>query len=167
MTSITFSAQNVKVEDENRVRTLYQHLLDSWNQRDGHAFAILFEVKGHLIGYDGSQINGRTAIQTEMDRIFHNHIPAVYVAKVREVRFPTPDMAILRAVAGMVPRGQTKLNPGINAVQTLVAVKRDSGWQIALFQNTPVQFHDRPYLAQQLTEELSLVLKDSKKPLGL
>jgi len=163
MASTTFSAQNALPQEENHVRELYQRLLDSWNQRDGHAFAILFEVKGHLIGYDGSQINGRTAIQKELDCIFYNHIPAVYVAKVREVRFPTPDTAILRAVAGMVPRGQTEINSGINAMQTLVAVKRDSGWQIALFQNTPVQFHDRqPDLAQQITEELSLVLKDSK-----
>jgi uncharacterized protein (TIGR02246 family) len=149
-------------EQEDRLRALYQQLLDRWNQRDEHGFAILFEVKGHLVGFDGSQINGRTAIQVEMDRIFHNHIPAAFVGIIREVRFPIPDVAILRAVAGMVPRGQTELDPEVNAVQTLVAVKRDGTWQIALFQNTPAQFHGRADLAQQLTEELTHTLKESR-----
>ncbi len=146
-------------EQDDRLRALYQQLLDSWNQRDDHAFAVLFEVKGHLVGYDGSQINGRTAIQVEMNRIFHNHIPATFVGIVREVRFPSPDTAILRAVAGMVPRGQMDLDPDVNAVQTLVAVNRDGNWEIALFQNTPAQFHGRADLAQQLTDELTQILR--------
>jgi len=148
--------------EETRVRGLYQSLLDCWNQRDSHAFAVLFEVKGHLIGFDGSQINGRSPIEAEMDRIFHNHVPAAFVGIVREVRFLTPDIAILRAVAGMVPRGQTEVDQDVNAIQTLVAIKRDGVWQIALFQNTPVQFHGRPNLAQELTEELNQTLKESK-----
>jgi hypothetical protein len=37
----------------------------------------------------------------------------------------------------MVPRGQTDLNPAVNAVQSLVAVKRTAAWLIAHFQNTP------------------------------
>jgi uncharacterized protein (TIGR02246 family) len=98
----------------------------------------------------------------ELERIFHNHIPATYVAKVREVRFLTSEVAILRAAAGMIPRGQTELDPNVMAVQTLVAVKREGEWQIASFQNTPVQFHSRPDLAQQLTEELNQTLKDSR-----
>jgi uncharacterized protein (TIGR02246 family) len=149
-------------EEEDQVLALYHNLLDNWNQRDEHAFAVLFEVKGHLIGFDGSQINGRTAIQVEMNRIFHNHIPAAFVGLVKEVRFPHPDVAILRAVAGMVPRGQTDLDPEVNAVQTLVAVKRAGNWEIALFQNTPAQFHGRADLAQQLTDELTQTLRGGR-----
>jgi uncharacterized protein (TIGR02246 family) len=74
------------------------------------------------------------------------------------VRFLTPDVAILRAVVGRVPPGQSDLNPAANAVQSLVAVKQDDQWRIALFQNTPAQFHGRPELAQKLTEELRQLL---------
>jgi uncharacterized protein (TIGR02246 family) len=74
------------------------------------------------------------------------------------VRFLTPETAILRAVAGMVPAGQTDLNPAVNAVQSLVAAKSMGRWRIALFQNTPAQFHGRPELAQKLTEELRKLL---------
>lgn len=40
------------------------------------------------------------------------------------------------------------------AVQSLIAVKSAATWWIALFHNTPAQFHGRPELVQQLTEEL-------------
>jgi len=70
----------------------------------------------------------------------------------------TPDVAILRAVVGMVPPGQSDINPAVNTVQSLVAKKQDDRWRIALFQNTPAQFHGRPELVQQLTDELRQLL---------
>jgi hypothetical protein len=63
-------------------------------------------------------------------------------------------VAMLRAVSGVIPAGQSDLNPALNAQQTLIAIKRDGVWRIALYQNTPAQFHGRPDLAQRLTEEL-------------
>ena len=41
------------------------------------------------------------------------------------MRFLTPDVAILRAVLGMVPDRQTDINPASKAIQSLVAVKPD------------------------------------------
>ena len=100
---------------------------------------------------------GREEIGAEISRIFADHITATYVSIVRDVRFPTMDVAILRATVGMRPPGQSELNPDVNAIQTLTAVKRGQGWEIEHFQNTPAQFHGRPDLAQQLTEELRQV----------
>jgi hypothetical protein len=37
----------------------------------------------------------------------------------------SPDVVLLRAVVGMIPPGQSDLNPDANAVQTLVAARRD------------------------------------------
>ena len=45
-----------------------------------------------------------------------------------------------------------------NAIQSLVAVKQGTDWKIALFQNTPAQFHGRPEVAEALTEELRALL---------
>jgi len=140
--------------DEAEVRSLYQRLLDAWNKRDVAAYAALFEDRANVVGFDGSQMTGRSEIETTLAQIFAHHQTASYVSKVREVRLLTPDVAILRAVVGMVPPGQTDINPAVNAIQSLTAVKRDGRWRIALFQNTPAQFHGRPELAQQLTEEL-------------
>jgi uncharacterized protein (TIGR02246 family) len=140
--------------DEAEVRSLYQRLLDAWNKRDAAAYAALFDDGANVVGFDGSHMTGRSEIETTLAQIFAHHETAPYVSKVREVRLLTPDVAILRAVVGMVPPGQTDINPAVNAIQSLTAVKRDGRWRIALFQNTPAQFHGRPELAQQLTEEL-------------
>lgn len=144
---------------EAEVRALYRDLLDAWNQRDAEGFAAAFVENGNTIGFDGSQHDGRETIATEIGNIFANHQTGTYIGKVRDVQLVTADVAILRAVSAVVPSGQSDLNPATNALQTLVAVHREDGWHIALFQNTPAQFHGRPELAQQLTEELRQLLK--------
>jgi uncharacterized protein (TIGR02246 family) len=154
----TTQAQGSPSADEAGVSALYRQLLDCWNRRAAAEFAALFAEDGSSVGFDGSQLNGRSAIEASLRQIFADHQTAAYVAKIREVRFLTPETAILRAVAGMVPAGQTDLNPAVNAVQSLVAAKSMGRWRIALFQNTPAQFHGRPELAQKLTEELRKLL---------
>jgi uncharacterized protein (TIGR02246 family) len=129
-------------------------LLDSWNRKSSSNFAFSFDENAIVVGFDGSQMNGRADIEIEMGQIFTNHETGTYVSKVREVRFLTKRVAILKAVAGMVPHGETDLKPEANAIQTLVAVRNNDDWKIALFQNTPAQFHQRPELAEALTAEL-------------
>jgi uncharacterized protein (TIGR02246 family) len=140
--------------DEAAVGALYRKLLDRWNERDADGMAGLFIAEGSTVGFDGSQLNGRAEIANEMSRIFASHPTGSYISKVRDIRLLSADVALLRAVVGMVPPGQTDINPAVNAVQALVAARTDGGWRIAFFQNTPAQFHGRPEMAQQLTEEL-------------
>jgi uncharacterized protein (TIGR02246 family) len=73
---------------------------------------------------------------------------------VRNIRSLGDDVALLRAVVGLVPAGQMTLNPDLNAIQTLLAVRGDNEWRIALLQNTPAQYHGRPEAAEALTTEL-------------
>ena len=61
---------------------------------------------------------------------------------------------MLSAVAGMVLPGESDLNPDRNAVQTLIAVKRNHEWRVAVYQNTPAQYHGREEKAKSLTDEL-------------
>ncbi len=145
-------------EDEEALRGLYRDLLDAWNQRSANQFAAQFEDVCNVVGFDGSLMNARREIEAELSRIFADHVTASYVGIVREVRFLTPEAALLRSVAGMVPPGQSDINPAVNTIQSLVAVKRESRWRITLYQNTPAQFHGRPDLVQSLTEELRTLL---------
>ncbi|MDB5075864.1 MAG: hypothetical protein JWO42_2043 [Chloroflexi bacterium] len=140
--------------DEIEVRALYRQLLDGWNVRSADTFAAQFAEDGESIGFDGSQLIGRAEIVSTLRHIFADHLTGGYVSKVRNVRLLSPEVAVLRAVAGMVPAGQSDLNPKLNTMQTLVAARRDGTWQIVLFQNTPAQFHGRPELVEQMTEEL-------------
>src|SRR5437773_4942511 len=121
----SFHPHDTPSPDESAVHALHGALLDGWNQRNAAAFAALFAEDGNLVGFDGSQVDGRAEIESHLRRIFADHQTAAYVGKIREVRFLTPDVAILRAVVGMMPPGQADLNPAVNTIQSLVAAKHD------------------------------------------
>jgi len=144
--------------DETMIRTLYHQMLASWNTRNSQALAALFAEEGDLIGFDGSQHTGRAGIASDLGSIFAGHATPTYVGKVRSVELLSAEVGILRAVAGLVPPGQSDLAAPLNAVQTLLACRREGVWCIVLFQNTPAQYHGRPEQVQALTEELRQLL---------
>ena len=78
---------------------------------------------------------------------------------MREVRLLGDDSALLRAVVGMVPPGQSDINPAVNSIQSVVA-EHVAGptWRVVLLQTTPAAFHGRPDLAEALTRELRQLL---------
>lgn len=152
-------AHAVPSAEELEIRALYGQMLDGWNARNGAAMAAPFAEDGVVIGFDGSQMEGRAAIAAELGRIFADHATPAYVAIVRGVTFLGTEVALLCAVAGLVPDGQHDINPQLNAIQTVVAARRAGEWRVALYQNTPAQFHGRPDLAERLTAELRAVLR--------
>jgi uncharacterized protein (TIGR02246 family) len=141
-------------DEEARVAELYSTLIAGWNDRDPRAFASVFADDGGLIGFDGSDPNGRATIERELDGIFADHTPARYVAKVRSIELLGPSAALLRAVVGMIPPGESDLKPERNAHQTLIARKDGDDWRVVLFQNTPAAYDGRPELVEALTDEL-------------
>jgi uncharacterized protein (TIGR02246 family) len=96
------------------VEALYRALLAGWNRRDAAAWGDLFTSNGSLVGFDGSQVDSRRAIVAHLAGIFADHEPAAYVGKVKEVRPLAPGVALLRAVAGMVPPGASAVEPSVN-----------------------------------------------------
>jgi uncharacterized protein (TIGR02246 family) len=158
MSSLDNSQDNRQSSSDEEIRSLYQELLDCWNRRSAECFAEIFWEDGNVVGFDGSQMNGQMEIASQLSQIFADHMTAAYLGKVREVRFLTSDVAVLRAVVGMVPPGKEDINPAVNAIQTLVAVRGEGYWRIAVFQNTPAAYHGRPELVEKLTEELRELL---------
>ena len=140
--------------DETEVRALYRQMLSGWNRRNPEIIADLFDDDGFAIGFDGSELEGRADIAATHKQIFADHQTGAFVGKVRDVRFLNPEVAVLTAVAGMVPPGQSDIDPDRNTVQTLVAVKRNHEWRVAVYQNTPAQYHGRDEKAKSLTDEL-------------
>jgi uncharacterized protein (TIGR02246 family) len=139
---------------ENEVRALYDTLITAWNDHDGIAMAASFAEDGVVIGFDGSVSAGKQAISSEMTNIFADHETGSYTVKVKSVRELAEQAVILRAIAGLVPPGQTAIRPETNSHQTVVAEAQDGQWRMVLFQNTPAQFHGRPELVEEMTQEL-------------
>lgn len=140
------------------IEKLHSGLITFWNTQSGAGMASLFTKDANVIGFDGSQMNGRLQIETELKRVFADHKTARYAWKVEEIRFLDSQTALLRAIVGMVPPGKKDLSPATNAIQSLVAVKQDDLWGIALFQNTPAQYHGRPEVVEAMTKELSKLI---------
>ena len=139
---------------DTELRALYRQLVDAWNRRNADAYAHLFAEDGAVVGFDGSEMTGSAEIAATLRKIFTDHATGVYRGKIRGVRMLAPDVGLLRAIAGIVPAGQTDLDPKLNSVQSLVAIRHDEQWRIVLFHNTPAQLHGRPEMVEQMTEEL-------------
>lgn len=139
---------------EEEVQRLYDTMIDAWNRRDAAGMAWAFAADGSLVGFDGSQVNGSKNIETHLMPIFGSHPTPHFVTLTREVRSLGNGTVILRADVGMIQQGKTEINPALNAVQSLVAVRRDGRWQIALLQNTPAAFHGRPQDVEKFTADL-------------
>ncbi|WP_338448804.1 SgcJ/EcaC family oxidoreductase [Niallia oryzisoli] len=144
--------------ETKEVESVYHQLIEAWNTRSARGMADLFREDGESIGFDGSISLGRDEIFSHLNPIFRDHPTARFVTKVKAVRLLSSDSAILRAIAGMVAPQQSDINPNVNTHHTLVVIKKEGKWWIQLFQNTPAQFHGRPELVEQMTEELRQLL---------
>ena len=140
------------------VKSIYNQLINAWNNRDAHGMAELYTKDGINIGFDGSKTVGSEEFFLHVKPIFENHLTPPFISKIKDVSILSSDVAILSAIAGMIPPQQSEINPNLNTQQTLITVKIDGNWRIQLFQNTPAQFHGRPELVEQMTNELKEML---------
>jgi uncharacterized protein (TIGR02246 family) len=121
---------------EEAAVSTYTKLLSAWNSQDAAAMAALFAEGGIQVGFDGSEAQGPKTIHQHLAPIFRDHPTKRFVYVVREVHPLAEDVALLRAIAGMVPRDSLEIDESKNVIQSL-AVRREHGaWRIALFQNT-------------------------------
>ena len=159
------SAKSIDPAADRETRELYRQLLEAWDKRNARDFALLFASDGNIVGFDGTQVFGQAEVGAHLSEIFSHHQTARYVSIVREVRSLTEGATILSAVAGMVPPDKDDINPDVNAVQTVIAVKKAGAWKVAVFQNTPAALYGSPDTAKKLTEELRAALrKQAAKP---
>jgi uncharacterized protein (TIGR02246 family) len=153
------SGKSIDPTADRETRELYRQLLEAWDKRNARDFALLFAPDGSIVGFDGTPVFGQAEIGAHLTQILTHHQTARYVSIVREVRSVSDGVTILSAVAGMVPPDKDDINPEVNAVQTMVAVKTAGAWKIALFQNTPAAFHGRPEEVKKLTDELRAAVR--------
>ena len=138
-----------------QIRALYAAFIEGWNQRSGAAVAAVFADDGDMVGYDGTTVNGRLSIASDLRRVFGSHPTARYVALVRSVRAVAGGVAVLLAHAGMIPPGEDDVDPGLHSIHTLVAVDEGGGrWKTTLFQATPAAWLGRRDAREALTAEL-------------
>ena len=139
---------------DTQIRALYARYLAGWNQRSGVTVSSVFADDGEIIDLDGTLRSGRLSIAADMRRLFSEHATPSFVGVVRSVRRLTEGVAVLHAVAGMVPPGAEALDPSLHTVHSLVAVEEDGRWKIAVLQSTPARYGGRVETLSALTAEL-------------
>lgn len=139
---------------ETQIRALYARYLAGWNQRSGVTVSSVFADDGEIIDLDGTLRSGRLTIAADMRRMFTEYATPTFVGVVRSVRRLTEGVAVLHAVAGMVPPGAEALDPSLHTVHSLVAVEEDGRWKIAVLQSTPARYGGRAETLTALTAEL-------------
>ena len=124
--------------DEAAVRALVAQLEAGWNAGDGDAFAAPFAADADYVVVDGAHLSGRAAIAAGHRRI----LATVYRGSenrgtVEAVRFLRPDVAVARV------RWRLRFDAGAGPQEAesrcqVVATRGPGGWELAVFQNTPV-----------------------------
>ena len=126
-----------RVADEEAVRGLYRELMDGWNRGSGENFAAVFTEDGDLVAFDGTHFEGREEIATFHQELFDKWLKGTrLVGRVKDVRFLSPDVALMHAVGSTVMRGKSRPSPERDSIQTLVATRQSGEWRLAAFQNT-------------------------------
>ena len=144
--------------DEAAVRAVYQQFMDAWNQGSGTALAAVFTEDGDLVGFDGTHFEGRQQIAPFHQQLFDKWLKGSrLVGEVKDVRFLSPDVALMHAVGGTVMRGKSEPSPERDSIQTLVATREDGEWRLAAFQNTrlhPMDSSAGPFVVWALSDLL-------------
>lgn len=130
--------------------------MDGWNQGSGAAFAAVFAKDGDLVAFDGTHFHGQAEIAPFHQELFTKWLKGSrLVGQVKDVRFLSPNIAVMHAIGGTILRGQSQPTPERDSIQTLVAVQEAGAWRIAAFQNTRL----RP-MGQSGSAFLALTLSD-------
>src|SRR6185295_2738302 len=95
---------------DQAIVSTYVKLLAAWNAQGAAGMAGLFAEGGAQVGFDGSEARGPRTIHEQLAPIFRDHPTKRFVHVIREVQEVTDDVALLRAVAGMVPRDSLELD---------------------------------------------------------
>jgi uncharacterized protein (TIGR02246 family) len=127
-----------RVADEEAVRDLlYRELMEGWNRGSGEDFAAVFTEDGDLVAFDGTHFEGRAQIASFHQELFDKWMKGTrLVGRVKDVRFLSPNVALMHAVGSAIMRGKSVPSPERDSIQTLVATRQNGEWRFAAFQNT-------------------------------
>jgi len=126
-------------DDESAVRNVLAEFTDSWNRHDMAAFGRLFAENCDYVNIAGVHWKGVQEIVQRQAELFQNRLKtAVRTLTGVEVRFPTPDVALVHATWDVTgwsrPTGQAV--PVLKEITTMMMVKTNGKWLITAFQNT-------------------------------
>lgn len=126
---------------EAEVRALTRAVTKSYNEADAKGLAALFTEDATLIGSDGEEVRGRSAIFEQYSAAFGNGPTAKLEGKIKVVRLPTPDVATVGGEFRLTDEAGTTVAGGSF---DLLAVRREGRWQLAEVRDHSLAEADSP-----------------------
>jgi uncharacterized protein (TIGR02246 family) len=144
MRTISVGPKTSYSADEGAIHELFQKSIEAWKRGDSEAYAAQFTEDSDYVAFDGTHLRGRQANAQSHKKLFDTFLKDSEVqGYIKNLRFLTPDVAVLHAVGGIRLRWQSRVSPGRVSIQTFVVVKRDGVWRFTAFHNCRVQRRNR------------------------
>jgi len=134
-----YSGTNYENDDESAVRNVLAEYAIAWNGHDTAAFGRLFSEDCDYVNVAGVHWKGVQEIVQRQAELFQNRLKtAVRTLTGVEVRFSTPDVALVDATWDMTDRSRPagEAVPVLKEITTMTMVKTNGKWLITAFQNT-------------------------------
>jgi uncharacterized protein (TIGR02246 family) len=126
-------------KDETAIRQIVQQVQDGWNAHDGKAFAAPFAENADYVVVNGMRAKGRDEIEKGHIGIFTTiYKDSRNVATFKSVRFLRKDVAVVHVEWNLEFKINGEARKG-RAMCTMIMTRDDGKWEIAAFQNTPIQ----------------------------
>jgi uncharacterized protein (TIGR02246 family) len=137
---VSFGQNNsAKTEDEAAIRANAEQMVKGWNQKSGVEFAKPFAEDSDYVVINGVHIKGRAANAEAHQRIFDTIYKNSSVSHIIEqIRFLRPDVAVVHVQTALKVTQDNSAQAHHGRI-TVVMTKNKGKWEIAAFQNTPIQ----------------------------
>lgn len=123
--------------DKAAIAALTQKVVAAWAHQDADAFASVFTDDGTMI-LAGVYCEGRDEVRAHMAAAFEGRYKGTQVTGTPiSIRSLGPDTAILLSNGGVLASGETEVSEGSAIRASWLAVRQDSEWRLAAYQNTP------------------------------
>jgi uncharacterized protein (TIGR02246 family) len=143
-TAIGISAQEKakvsdKAGDETAIRANVKQMETGWNTKSGAEFAKPFAEDSDYVVINGMHVKGRAAIAQGHQQIFDTiYKDSNVTLVVEQIRFLRVDIAVVHAQTTLKVK-QGDATGEYKGRITMILTKTGDKWEIAAFQNTPIQ----------------------------
>ncbi|WP_138896584.1 SgcJ/EcaC family oxidoreductase [Streptomyces chryseus] len=124
--------------DQASAAAVPQRIVAAWASHDAKKFAAIFTEKCTMILPETFK-KGREAVEEFMTEAFAGPYKGTRVTgEPISVEFLSPDSAVLVTAGGILLPGEKEVSTERSIRATWVVVKEGTRWQLAAYQNTPV-----------------------------
>jgi uncharacterized protein (TIGR02246 family) len=123
---------------EAAIQQLSARMAEAYNKGDVSGVAANFTPDGHLISGDGTHLHTPAGIEHYLAEL-RAKLPKgtrFVITAITDVRFPTPDVAVVTSEDGWLFPGETTSAEKNKGIQSLVAVWREGTWRVVLVERT-------------------------------